>query len=137
MDLRRPVNDLSRARSDGQGASQTEARGAGRAIQQEALMARSKYVTGGIVASIIWLIVGTVAIVYRNTYEAREANIVARTSCRGQDDFNACLDAYYASVGGAPGIDWTRICLALLGGLAVIWVIVFVLKAVRGDTAAD
>jgi len=100
-------------------------------------MARSKYVTGGIVASIIWLIVGTVAILYRNSYEAREANIVARSSCRGQEDFSGCLDAFYASVGGAPAIDWTRICLALLAGLAVIWVIVFVLKKVRGDKAAD
>jgi len=100
-------------------------------------MARSKYVTGGIVASIIWLIVGTVAILYRNTYEAREANIVARSSCRGQDDFQACLDAYYASVGGAPAIDWAWICMALAIGLAVIWVIVFVLKAVRGDKAPE
>jgi hypothetical protein len=100
-------------------------------------MARSKYVTGGIIASIIWLIVGTVAIVYRNTYEAREANIVARSSCRGQEDFGACLEAFYASVGGAPGIDWTRICLVLVGGLVVIWVIVFVIKAMRGGKAQD
>ena len=100
-------------------------------------MARSKYVTGGIIASIIWLIVGTVAIMYRNTYEAREANIVARASCRGQEPFQACLDAYYASVGGAPGIDWTRIGLALAAGLAVIWVIVFVLKSMRGKTTGE
>ena len=100
-------------------------------------MARSKYVTGGIVASIIWLIVGTVAILYRNSYQAREANIVARSSCRGQDDFQGCLDAYYASVGGAPGIDWGWIVTALAIGLAVIWVIVFVVKAVRGGNAAE
>lgn len=100
-------------------------------------MARSKYVTGGIVASIIWLVVGTVAILYRNTYEAREANIVARASCRGQEEFRACLDAYYASVGGAPAIDWTRICLALVAGLAVIWVIVLVLKAMRGSKTEE
>ena len=100
-------------------------------------MARSKYVTGGIVASIIWLIVGTVGILYRNTYEAREANIVARSTCRGQEQFQDCLDAYYASVGGAPAIDWTRICLALLAGLVVIWVIVFVVKAMRGTTAGE
>ena len=95
-------------------------------------MARSKYVTGGIIASIIWLIIGTVGIIYRNSYEAREANILARASCRGQEEFRACLDAYYASVGGAPAIDWTRIGLALAAGLVVIWVIVFVIKAVRG-----
>ena len=100
-------------------------------------MARSKYVTGGIIASIIWLIVGTVAIMYRNTYEAREANIVARASCRGQEPFQACLDAYYASVGGAPGIDWGWIIIALAIGLAVIWGIVFVLKAVRGSNAGE
>jgi len=100
-------------------------------------MARSKYVTGGIVASIIWLIVGTIAIIYRNSYEAREANIVARTSCRGQQEFQACLDAYYASVGGAPAVDWTRICLALAAGLAVIWVIVFVLKMVRAQKSGE
>jgi hypothetical protein len=100
-------------------------------------MARSKYVTGGIVASIIWLIVGSVAIVYRNTYEAREANIVARSSCRGQEDFGACLDAYYASVGGAPGIDWAWMLTALAIGLAAIWAVVFVLKAVRGDKAGE
>ena len=100
-------------------------------------MARSKYVTGGIVASIIWLIVGSVAIFYRNSYEAREANIVARSSCRGQDDFQACLDAYYASVGGAPDINWSWIITALAIGLAVIWVIVLGLKAVRGDKPAE
>ena len=100
-------------------------------------MARSKYVTGGIVASIIWLIVGTVAILYRNSYQAREANIVARSSCRGQDDFQGCLDAYYASVGGAPGIDWGWIITALAIGLAAIWVIVLVLKSVRGDKAPE
>ena len=100
-------------------------------------MARSKYVTGGIVASIIWLIVGSVAIFFRNSSEAREANILARTSCRGQEDFNACMDAYYASVGGAPGIDWAWIITALAIGLAVIWVIVFVLKAARGNNAGE
>ena len=100
-------------------------------------MARSKYVTGGIVASIIWLIVGTVAIVYRNSYEAREANIVARASCRGQEQFQECLDAFYASVGGAPAIDWTRICLVLAAGLAVIWVIVLVIKTVRGNPTGE
>ena len=41
-------------------------------------MARSKYVTGGLIASVIWLIVGTVAIVFRNSEEARMANAAAR-----------------------------------------------------------
>ena len=100
-------------------------------------MARSKYVTGGIIASIIWAIIGSVTLVYRNSYEAREANALARGSCRGQENFRACVDAYYASVGGAPAIDWTRICLVLVGGLAVIWVIVLVLKAVRGDKVEE
>ena len=97
-------------------------------------MARSKYVTGGLVASVIWLIVGTVAIVFRNSDEARYANAAARNACRGQDDFSGCVDAYYAANGGAPGIDWMWIATALAIGLAVIWVIVFVLKAMRGDT---
>ena len=100
-------------------------------------MARSKYITGGIVASVIWLIVGTIAIVFRNSEEAREANAAARASCRGQEDFSSCLDAYYAASGGAPGIDWMWICTALAIGLVVIWVIVFALKAVRGDKVAD
>ena len=100
-------------------------------------MARSKYVTGGIVASIIWLIVGTVAIVFRNSPDAREANIAARTSCRGQDDFQACVDAYHASAGGLPGIDWGWIVTALAIGLVAIWVIVFALKAIRGDKAGE
>jgi hypothetical protein len=100
-------------------------------------MARSKYVTGGMIASIIWLIIGSVGVFFRNSEEAREANALARGSCRGEEDFSACVDAYLASVGGLPGIDWTRICLVLLGGLAVIWVIVFVLKAVRGSKAEE
>jgi hypothetical protein len=100
-------------------------------------MARSKYVTGGIVASVIWLVVGTVGVFFRNSEDARFANAAARNSCRGEDEFRSCLDAYYASVGGAPVIDWTRICLVLLGGLAVIWVIVLVLKAVKGNAAAE
>lgn len=100
-------------------------------------MARSKYVTGGIVASIIWLIVGGVGVFYRNSMEAREANIVARSSCRDAAEFRACLDAFYASAGGAPGIDWVRICLVLLGGLAVIWVIVFILKSMGGKATGE
>jgi hypothetical protein len=100
-------------------------------------MARSKYVTGGIVASIIWVIIGSVGLFFRNSDEAREANALARGSCRGQEDFSACVDAYYASVGGAPGIDWTRIGLVLVGGLVVIWIIVFVLKAIRGGGAPE
>jgi hypothetical protein len=98
-------------------------------------MARSKYVTGGIVASIIWLIVGGVGVFFRNSSEAREANALARNSCRGQEDFQACLDAYYASAGGSPGIDWGRISLVLLGGVAVVWLVVFVLKSVAGNKA--
>ena len=54
---------------------------------------------------------------------------------RGEADFRACLDAYYASVGGAPGIDWVRIALVLLAGLAVIWILVFAIKAMRSDKA--
>jgi hypothetical protein len=100
-------------------------------------MARSKYVTGGIVASIIWLIIGSVGAFFRNSYEAREANALARGSCRGEEDFRACVDAYYASAGGAPGIDWGQIALAILAGLAVIWVLVFVIKAVRGGGSAE
>jgi hypothetical protein len=100
-------------------------------------MAKSKYTTGGIVASIIWLIIGSVGVFYRNSMEAREANIVARQSCRNAPDFRACLDAFYDSVGGAPGIDWVRIVLVLLGGLVVIWVIVFVLKAIGGKKAGE
>jgi len=100
-------------------------------------MARSKYVTGGLVASVIWLIIGSVTIFFRNSEEARIANAAARNSCRGQEDFRACLDAYYAANGGAPGIDWMWIATALAIGLALIWLIVFVLKAVRGDKAAQ
>jgi hypothetical protein len=84
-------------------------------------MARSKYVTGGIVASIIWLLVGSVGIFFRNSYEAREANIVARSSCRGSPNFSDCVDAYYDSIGGAPTIDWPRIAIALAIGL--LWVL--------------
>ena len=98
-------------------------------------MARSKFVTGGIVASIIWLIVGTVAIVFRNSEAARTANAAARASCRGQADFSACVDAYHAANGGAPGIDWMWIVTALGIGLVVIWVIVFILKSVGGSKA--
>ena len=100
-------------------------------------MARSKYVTGGIIASIIWVIIGSVVVFFRNSDEAREANALARGSCRGQENFSACVDAYYASVGGAPGIDWTRIGLVLIGGLVVIWVIVLLLKAMRGNKAGE
>lgn len=99
-------------------------------------MARSKYVTGGLIASVIWLIVGTVAIVFRNSEEARLANAAARSSCRGQAEFSACVDAYHAANGGAPGIDWMWIITALGIGLVVIWVIVYALKAMRGDKAA-
>ncbi|HEY6816975.1 MAG TPA: hypothetical protein VI168_15670 [Croceibacterium sp.] len=98
-------------------------------------MARSKYVTGGLIASVIWLIIGTVTVVFRNSDEAREANAVARGSCRGQEDFSACVEAYHATVGGAPGIDWGTICLRVLAGLAVIWAIVLVLRMVRGNKA--
>jgi len=100
-------------------------------------MARSKYVTGGLIASVIWLIIGTVGIFFRNSEEARMANIAARTSCRGQDDFSGCVDATLAASGGLPGIDWGWIVTALGIGLVVIWVIVFALKAMRGDKAAD
>jgi hypothetical protein len=100
-------------------------------------MARSKYVTGGLIASVIWLIVGTVAIVFRNSEEARLTNAAARASCRGQENFSACLDAYYAASGGAPGVDWLTIGLRLAAGLAVIWVIVLVIKAVRGNKAGE
>jgi hypothetical protein len=95
-------------------------------------MARSKYVTGGLVASVIWLIVGSVAIFFRNSEEARLANAAARNSCRGQEDFSGCLDAYHAAAGGVPGIDWMWICTALAIGLAVIWAIVLILKSVGG-----
>ena len=98
-------------------------------------MARSKYVTGGLVASVIWLIIGSVAIVFRNSEEARLANAAARSSCRGQEDFSACVDAYHAAQGGAPGIDWVWIVTALGIGLVVIWVIVFAIKAMRGGRA--
>ena len=87
-------------------------------------------------ASVIWLIVGTVAIVFRNSEEARTANAAARASCRGQQDFSACLDAYHAAAGGAPGIDWGWIVMALGIGLVVIWVIVFILKALGGGSKA-
>jgi len=100
-------------------------------------MARSKYVTGGIIASIIWLLVAPLVVFFRNSDAAREANALARGSCRGQEDFSACVDAYYASIGGAPAIDWARIGLVLAGGLAVIWVIVLVLKALRGSSASE
>ena len=100
-------------------------------------MARSKYVTGGIVASIIWLIIGTVVTVFRNSTEAREANAAARASCRGQSDFQGCLDAFHAAAGGLPAIDWTRVGLVLVAGLAVIWVIVFVLKSVGGNKPGE
>lgn len=99
-------------------------------------MARSKYVTGGLIASVIWLIVGSVAIFFRNSEEARTANAAARASCRGQEDFSGCLDAYHAAAGGAPGIDWMWICTALGIGLVVIWVIVFILKAIGGGSKA-
>ena len=45
-------------------------------------MARSKYVTGGIVASIIWLVVGGLGAFFRNSYEAREANALALVGSR-------------------------------------------------------
>lgn len=99
-------------------------------------MARSKYVTGGLVASVIWLIIGSVGIFFRNSEEARLANAAGRASCRGQEDFSACLDAYHAANGGPPGIDWTWIATALGIGLVVIWVIVLALKALRGDKPA-
>jgi hypothetical protein len=92
-------------------------------------MARSKFITGGLVASVIWLIIGTVAIVFRNSEEARQANVAARTACRGQADFSGCLDLYYAANGGAPGIDWGWVVTALAIGLVAIWAIVFILKA--------
>ena len=104
---------------------------------QEDFMARSKYVTNGIVASVIWLIVGSVGLFFRNSSEAREANALARGSCRGQEDFRGCLDAYYASVGGAPGIDWARIALVLLAGLVVIWIVVFAIKALKGNKVEE
>jgi len=100
-------------------------------------MARSKYVTGGSIASVIWLIIGTVGIFFRNSEEARTANIAARTSCRGEEDFSGCVDAYLVANGGLPEIDWMWIVTALGIGLAVIWAIVFVLKAMRGSQAAD
>jgi aminoglycoside phosphotransferase (APT) family kinase protein len=93
------------------------------------------YVTGGLVASVIWLIIGTVAILFRNSEEARVANAAARASCRGQPDFARCVDAYHAANGGAPGIDWAWIVAALAIGLVVVWVIVFVLKAIGGNAA--
>src|SRR5688572_33294078 len=99
-------------------------------------MARSKYVTGGLIASVIWLIIGTVALLFRNSAEARLANAAARSSCRGQTDFSGCIDAWHAASGGAPGIDWMWIIAALGIGLVVVWVIVFALKALCGDKAA-
>lgn len=137
MDLRRRVDDPSREQ---RGAELTRKQAAGTkapSIYQEECMARSKSVTGGIVASIIWLIVAPVGLLFRNSYEAREANALARGSCRGEEEFQACVDAYYASVGGAPEIDWTRIGLVLIGGLVLIWVIVYLLKSARGDKPAD
>ena len=100
-------------------------------------MARSKYVTGGVIASIIWLIIGTVAIVFRNSEEARVANAAARAACRGREDFSACVDAFYAAAGGSPEIDWGTIGLRLAAGLVVIWVVVLVMKAVRGNKAGE
>lgn len=100
-------------------------------------MARSKFVTGGLIASVIWLIVGSVGIFFRNSEEARLANAAARSSCRGEENFSACLEAYYAANGGAPGIDWVWILTALAIGLAVIWAIVFVLMAVGRGRAAE
>ena len=97
-------------------------------------MARSKIVTGGFVFSGIWLIIGTVWLVLRNSNDARYANAVARNSCRGQEDFAGCLDAYYA-VNPRPAIEWGTMALELCAGLAVIWAIVFVVKMVRGDKA--
>jgi hypothetical protein len=96
-------------------------------------MPRSKFVTGAYVASLIWLIIGGFWLFIRNSDEARYANAVARNSCRGQEDFSACLDAYYAAQGGAPGIDWGVMAVQLVAGLAVIWVVALVLKAVLGD----
>jgi hypothetical protein len=99
-------------------------------------MARSRFVTGGIVASIIWLIIGGFWLFIRNSDEARYANALARNSCRGQEDFSACLDAYYAANGGAPAIDWGVMALQMAAGLGVIWVVVLVLKTLLGGKAA-
>jgi hypothetical protein len=103
-----------------------------RAIQQEDRMPRSKFVTGAYVASLIWLIIGGFWLFIRNSDEARYANAVARNSCRGQEDFSACLDAYYVANGGAPAIDWGVFALQLVAGLAVIWVVALVLKMILG-----
>jgi hypothetical protein len=98
-------------------------------------MPRSKFVTGGYVASVIWLIIGGFWLFIRNSDEARYANAVARNSCRGEDDFSACLDAYYAASGGAPAINWGVFALQLAAGLAVIWVVVLLLKMILGGKA--
>jgi hypothetical protein len=136
MDLRRQVVDGLPEQETGL----TREQGRGKmtpSTGQEDFMARSKYVTNGIVASVIWLIIGSVGLFFRNSSEAREANALARGSCRGEEDFRGCLDAYYASVGGSPGIDWGRIALVLLAGLVVIWVITFALKALKGNKAEE
>jgi len=97
-------------------------------------MARSKIVVGGLVFSGIWLIIGTVWLVLRNSDEARLANAVARNSCRGQEDFARCLDTYYAA-NPRPEIDWGMMALELIAGLAVIWAIVLVIRMMRGNRA--
>jgi hypothetical protein len=99
-------------------------------------MTRSKLKTGGIVASIIWLIIGAVWAFFSNSQEARGANILARGSCRGQEDFRACLDAYYAA-NGRPEIDWSGIALQLAVGLLVIWGVVFLLSLLRAKGADE
>lgn len=98
-------------------------------------MPRSKYILGGIVFSGIWLIIGTVWLAARNSEEARLANTAARGSCRGQEDFRACLDAFYAANGGRPEIDWATMGLQLAAGLAVIWIIALLLKAMSRPEA--
>jgi hypothetical protein len=98
-------------------------------------MPRSKYITGGIVFSGIWLIVGTIWLAARNSEEARLANIAARGSCRGQEDMGACLDAFYAANGSRPEIDWSTMALQLAAGFAVIWIIALLLKAMSRPEA--
>ena len=100
-------------------------------------MARSKYVTGGVIASIIWLIVVGIPVIFRNSADARYENIAARSGCRGADNFSGCMDAYYAAIGGGAEINWARIVLVLVGGLVVIWGIVFLLKSMRGGKAEE
>ena len=80
-------------------------------------MPRSKFVTGAYVASLIWLIIGGFWLFIRDSDEARYANALARNSCRGQEDFSACLDAYYAASGGAPSIDWGVLAMQLVAGI--------------------